>query len=489
LQAANTVNNLRKAPLGYRLDSTYLKDKLELFETAIDLSCKLKLAEKCCQLIEMIKSRILTAILSIPSESRSEVSDPLKRQLDETNRQLNALEYSKNQEKKSAQQLNKEREVLLNKREDILERIWFSDPHWRSMTEPIPFDLNRVYKALMDNGQSCINLFTTGEKIVAVLIKGAKSTVSELKIPGDIRSRIEKYKNILEQPFSNQEYPQQQPEEIYDISAGLSVNAEHLIPSEMLDQALQSKGLIIIPHGIFHLIPWAGLNFNGRRLFEYCPIGILPNLSCILKLNTDMSNRPRIALIGSPDYPESSGLKKLVGAKEEIKNIQEIYLAHKGIIERPLTGGEATAENFWKLAKHSDAIGAVLHIACHGTFESDEPLSSGLFMDDCEVSASEIALSILRYDEVVLSACNTGQRPIKVKQIELLGDDILGVPGAFLEAGIKSMLVSIPPADDYAVYEFMNIYHKNRSQGKTPLGALQETQKSMLHSSIYPPYF
>src|SRR5919109_129321 len=109
------------------------------------------------------------------------------------------------------------------------------------------------------------------------------------------------------------------------------------------------------------------------------------------------------------------------------------------------------AGDFLNIVKHSDAIGAILHIACHGTFEYDEPLSSGLFMSDYEVNASEIALSILKYDDVVLSACNTGQRPIKVKEIELSGDDILGVPGAFLEAGIKSMLVSIPPADDYAV--------------------------------------
>ena len=64
----------------------------------------------------------------------------------------------------------------------------------------------------------------------------------------------------------------------------------------------------------------------------------------------------------------------------------------------------------------------------------------------------------------------------------------MGLPGAFLEAGVKSVLVSVPPANDLVVPKFMGLYHKNRLEGNKPLVALQETQKTMLSTSRYPPY-
>lgn len=70
----------------------------------------------------------------------------------------------------------------------------------------------------------------------------------------------------------------------------------------------------------------------------------------------------------------------------------------------------------------------------------------------------------------------------------LSGDDILGLPGAFLEAGIRSVLVSIPRAHDDATLRFMTIYHENRAEGMLPLIALRETQKTMLSGSEHPPY-
>jgi CHAT domain-containing protein len=77
---------------------------------------------------------------------------------------------------------------------------------------------------------------------------------------------------------------------------------------------------------------------------------------------------------------------------------------------------------------------------------------------------------------------------MKHTRVTLSGDDILGLPGAFLESGIRSVLVSIPRARDDATLQFMTIYHENRAEGKSPLFALQETQKAMLSSPVYPPY-
>ena len=92
LQAANTINQLRKAPLGYRLDSTYLKDKLPVFIDAIGLAAAIGDGETCCFLIELVKSRALTATLSMPAMGQVGETE-LDRQLDDLSGRLDALEY------------------------------------------------------------------------------------------------------------------------------------------------------------------------------------------------------------------------------------------------------------------------------------------------------------------------------------------------------------------------------------------------------------
>ena len=69
---------------------------------------------------------------------------------------------------------------------------------------------------------------------------------------------------------------------------------------------------------------------------------------------------------------------------------------------------------------------------------------------DGKVDAAELADTHVRYDEVVLSACSTGWRPQAAQGIELSGDDVLGLPGALLEAGARAVVVSIPKAADEA---------------------------------------
>jgi CHAT domain-containing protein len=310
-----------------------------------------------------------------------------------------------------------------------------------------------------------------------VLFKDGKSSAAMIEIPLDVNSKLEKYILNLHSPESDPL--------LYDLSAGLAVGAKHLVPHELLTQALQANGLIIAPHGPLHLVPWAGLIFNGKRLFEYCPIGILPSLSCIPNLEADFSNTPKAAIIGSPDYREVPHIKPLPFAEKEIKDIKQLYSEYKSPIRMVLSGKQATEDKFWKLAKHKEAEKGILHIVCHGTFDPDEPMNSGLLLTDSKIDAAEIARSSLNYDEVILSACSSGWRPMEVQDIELSGDDILGLPGAFLEAGARSVLVSIPRADDAAAYQFMMFYHQHRLEGKTPLLALQETQKKMLSDAEY----
>jgi CHAT domain-containing protein len=478
-EAAETVNSLRKAPLGYRLDSTYIKDKLGLFEEAIVLACKSGLAKECCEFMEMVKSRALTTSLSISPESTPRSSSELEEKFDDLSRRLDSLEFS-GYKNGMTDELKRNKEALLVERDTLFERIRFSDPHWRAMTKPVPFDFSKIASILSARELAALSLFYASKTITAVLIKDGKSSVASVEMPADVHSRLEDYAGNLQSADPNPL--------LYDLSNGLGVGAKHLIPEELLTQALQSRGLIIVPHGLLHLVPWAGLIFKGKRLFDYCPVGVLPNLGCMPSLEADFSVKPEVALVGAPDYSGLPSIPPLPYAEKEMGEIEQSYSSESKIIEPVLSSKRATATEFWRLLRNEDAKRGILHIVCHGTFEPDEPMNSGLLLADSKVDAAEISRSKLEYDEVVLSACSSGWRPTRVKDIELLGDDILGLPGAFLEAGVSSVLVSIPRADDRAAHRFMVLYHQNRLRGKSPLGALQETQKTMFSDQEYKPF-
>ncbi|MFZ3168609.1 MAG: CHAT domain-containing tetratricopeptide repeat protein [Candidatus Methanoperedens sp.] len=480
-KAIDTVNDLRKAPLGYRLDSTYLKDKIPLFRGAIELACKMDRAKECCGFMEMIKSRILTATLSItnPMPKDHNKTGDIGKKIDELTRKLDGLEYSGYRDGWS-NEIKNERSSILLERSELMERVRFSDPRWRSMTEPVPLDLDRITEILDDRGQAALNLFYGSDRIIAVLIKDTKYTVAQIELPSEINSKLEEYRLNLQEKYPDKTF--------YDISTGLAIGAKHLIPYDLLMKALESTQLIIIPHGPLHLIPWAGLIFKGKRLFEYCPVGILPNLTSIINLDADFSNPPAIALIGSPDYGSFHELNSLPYAQKEIEHIRQLYSDKQSIIGNVLNGNKATEKGFWELLSYKNAENGILHVSSHGSFEPNEPMNSGLLLADAKIDAAEIARSSVKYNEVILSACSSGWRPTKVQGIELSGDDILGLPGSFLEAGARSVLVSIPMADDRATCRFMTIYHHNRLNGKTPLTSLQETQNTMLSNSEYEPF-
>lgn len=478
-QTADTINGLRKAPLGYRLDSTYLRDKLPVFEAAIDLACKRGEAETCCRFMEMIKSRILTSTLSISASDQPKSASDLDRQVDELSRQIDALEYAAYRDGWT-EGLDQKRASLLSARADLMEQIRFSDPRWRSLSEPVSFDLRKTLDLLEKRQQAALTLFYQPHQVIGVLLMDGKCTVAKVQISAETSTALANYQQNLQSTKPKPGW--------FDPSSGLKLDAEHLISAELLKPALQAKSLVIVPHGPLHLLPWAGLTFKGKRLFEYCPVGIVPNLSCLRGLQTDFSTTPHVGLIGAPDYSSLPKLEPLYLAQEELLTIQEAYPSHRGVIGDAFMNKEAKEANFWQLAKHEKSAGNILHIACHGTFVTGDPLNSGLLFTDSKIDAAEIARTRLWYNEIILSACSTGYRPTEVQGVALSGDDIVGLPGAFLEAGARSVLVSIPKARGDVTLQFMTIYHENRAEGKSPMFALQATQEIMSSSPVYEPY-
>jgi CHAT domain-containing protein len=101
------------------------------------------------------------------------------------------------------------------------------------------------------------------------------------------------------------------------------------------------------------------------------------------------------------------------------------------------------------------------------------PLASLSWPPDCASGPSKPRAKICR-------RWRTGWRPQTAQGVTLHGDDVLGLPGALLEAGARSIVVSIPKASDTATAAFITAYHRRRAAGTQPLVAFCQTQSEML---------
>jgi CHAT domain-containing protein len=470
-----TINLLRRAPLGYRLDSTFLADKKQVFAEAIQSALAMGAALDCCRFMESLKSRTLTAVMSIPKSETAGDSEHEGR-LDETTRQLDTMEYQG-----YMQGWNRDRRLahhdLLQKRADILERIRISDPRWRTLSEPVQVDFNSILALLSQRSQAALTLHFEPPNLSAVLLVDGQAKGDRMRIADQVLEDLTDYaKNLQKDTFDPFKH---------DFSVHYGVNVSDLIPSSLLNEALTAESLVVIPHGQLHLLPWAGLVHGERRLFEQLPVGILPNLSVLSAVSVPATPQ-QIALVGVQAYADMKGLDDLPSAKEEIEDIGSIYQGAAVEIRGPLMDEAATEAAFWELAGGTSGDGNVLHMSCHGTIVPSEPMSSGLLLFDSKVDAAEVARARLPFAEVVLSACSTGWRPTQVQDVVLTADEILGIPGGFFESGAGAVLVSIPKAAGKAASALTTHYHRQRVAGDSPLYAFRAAQQKLLDDGVAP---
>ena len=463
-----TIANLRRAPLGYRLDSTFLADKLEVFSQAVEQTLGAGDLRSCCVFMDSIKSRTLSAVLSIPVLAERTTSGP-ESELEEVTQQLDVMEYQAyregwNPDRKRAHQ------DLLRKRASLLERIRISDPRWRTLSEPVALDFDRLLDSLAGRSQAALNLFLAQQKIHAVLLADGEISGATVELSDEVLDNLRDYARNLQKKKVNVFK--------HDLSAEYSIMAEQLVPSSLLDKALESDSLVVIPHGILHLVPWSGLIHGGQRLFELLPVGVLPNLATLLQQES-VSAPSKVVLVGVASYGDVDKLDDLPSAREEIETIESAY--DGGQIAAKLIDQEATEKEFWTQAKAVDGTGSVLHMSCHGVIVPSEPMSSGLLLYDSKVDAAEVAQAGLAFDEVVLSACWTGWRPTEVEDVLLSSDEILSIPGGFLESKASSVLVSIPMGESKTARDLTSHYHEKRMAGESPLFAYRSAQLHMLN--------
>jgi CHAT domain-containing protein len=154
-------------------------------------------------------------------------------------------------------------------------------------------------------------------------------------------------------------------------------------------------------------------------------------------------------------------------------------LAESGIDTEILTDSVSTLAAIRTLAPDND----LLHFACHGLFRADNPMFSALKLHDGWLTAVDVMQLDLTDTLVTLSACESGRGTV------LQGDEVIGLPRAFLGAGAAAIIVSLWLVHDETTVMLMTDWYQRMSEGLGRAAALRAAQRSLRERYPHPYYW
>ena len=218
-----------------------------------------------------------------------------------------------------------------------------------------------------------------------------------------------------------------------------------------IEGALGVSNVLVVPHGALHYLPFAALRrADGSLLIDHYSFRFLPSASVLkfLKPSTEWG-KGSLLVLGNPDLGDPK--MDLKFAEDEARAVAKRFPQARLLVRR-----DASESSF----KGASDVFAVIHFATHGKFQSDDPLSSGLYLtkdadNDGLLTVGELYSMKLNADLVTLSACETGLGKIAN------GDDVVGLARGFLYAGSRSIVASLWSVDDNATAELMGNFYEN----------------------------
>ena len=252
-----------------------------------------------------------------------------------------------------------------------------------------------------------------------------------------------------------------------------SLYAELIAPLEAwLKPRSARTALAVVPHGILHNVPFHAL-FDGQNyLLDRHEVSYAPSATVLALCQQRSSHAPAHALIaGVADA-------LIPAALAEVQSVSQ-QLAGGGIEVQTLTNEGATLDALNALVRGCD----ILHLACHGLFRADNPMFSAVKLQDGWLTAADVMQLNLKDALVTLSACESGRGTV------LQGDEVIGLPRAFLGAGAASVVVSLWLVQDETTLTLMTHWYYQLHERMGRAAALRTAQRALRERYPHPYYW
>lgn len=247
-------------------------------------------------------------------------------------------------------------------------------------------------------------------------------------------------------------------------------------------ERLRSKStgeVILIPAGLLSLFPLHAARYfrqgETTLLLDEFDIAYAPNIRAlsIARRQSGRITDCRLAGVGNP-MPSHDPLK---AAEAELAEVVDLFPEGAS---QPLYAEAATKSALLTVISE----GTYLHFACHGGFDPDAVLNSGLLMAAGErLTLGEIlygAVEVSGVRLVALSACQSG-----ISDFSGLPDENTGFPTALMQAGVPGVVGTLWSVNDFStallMVKFYDLHlhgdEENRGVPMSPAQALGQAQR------------
>lgn len=237
------------------------------------------------------------------------------------------------------------------------------------------------------------------------------------------------------------------------------------IMSPIINQLPPQSKVTLIPVGSLNLLPlhaaWTTDETGKRRYaLDELTISYAPNARALQAASTlaQQVKEDKLLAIDNPD-------NNLETSAKEIEDIQAMF-THSQVLSQ-------------QNANHDSVLKAlpnynVLHFSCHGRNDFQQPLQSGLKMNDKPITLEELLNKRLKARLVTLSACETGLPGTA------LPDEVVSLSTGLLQAGVAGVVASLWSVPEIGTTILMiRFYDLWQQQKILPSEALQQAQQWM----------
>ena len=246
-----------------------------------------------------------------------------------------------------------------------------------------------------------------------------------------------------------------------------------------LEDSLEGVGtLYLVPHGWLHTVPLHALTVHGAPLIRRRAVVYGPSAGILVRVLAAAEARPA----GSAGLVMGYTPGRDAGERE-------LFLGEARAVAAELGCGALLDDDASTAALRARAASAdVIHLSCHGIFDREDPLASGVRLADGDVTAREWMRLRTRADLVTLSACESGFSEVG------RGDELTGLAHALLYAGASSALLTLWSVSALTTRAWMtDFYGRLRGGGgrqRVPIAlAFQQATCALLDRNSDPYYW
>jgi len=440
--AINTVESLREEILSGKESKQKLAEEWnKLYINIVETCLQLNQPTKALEYAERSKNRnLVEAILLGDSHTIFPPEDAAK--LTQLRDEIASTQYQ-------IQQGNtKNYRELAQRLQDLREQRNQLQNDYLRVGSDFEFD---SFQQSLDRGTAVIEWYITNEIFLAFIItKDAPPSIWQ-STPEDCDKLIDCALTYW-QTYKKQRETSEERETWRNQLANKLQNLTQILHLKEVLQLLPSScnRLILIPHGFFHLFPLHTLpiehdstqntDTSPTYLLDLFSHGVSYAPSCQLLQQLQTRQRPHFDTLFAIQTPTSDLYERDLGVVEAIKQ----QFTHSHILRKEKASKSVllpTDETTQTLTQHPKLQSAhCLFFFCHGYFEPDSPLDSGLELADGNLTVTEI-IAHFRLNNcrlVTLCACETG-----ITDFTNISDEYNSLPHGFLLAGSTNVVSTL----------------------------------------------